>query len=177
MKNLFLDDIKFNHFKKDWISWLDKGMPGCDEKIKDLLIKLNTLNGVTTRFSCEGHIEEGSESSFYICTVYTEVGLTNLLNLYNNIIEKIPKQEDLRYRLDLEISQLIPYNSDLEDDFESIPCLTFRLYPEEEEKETLIKTMLSVAEEVIEPTAHQKAIQSNIDLILSMSEEYLIEHW
>ena len=34
---------------------------------------------------------------------------------------------------------------------------------------------LSVAEEVKEPTAHQKAIQHNIDLILTMSEDGTID--
>lgn len=52
---MFVTEEQFAVLKGRWDYWKEMGLPGCDERIKPLLLAINEHHGITTIFSCSGH--------------------------------------------------------------------------------------------------------------------------
>lgn len=148
-RNVTVSEELFTEFRKNWVEWYNAGMPDCDENLKDLIVKFNKLEGVVTRFCCDGHPDEDEGNSFYICTVCTEEGIKNIFDIYGMVRDQLPRTNDLRYDLTLEISELMllgEMTGYLQ--IKSAPCVTFRARPNIEQQRKLID-LLSTSVDLI----------------------------
>ena len=125
--------------RKGWDEWYSKGMIGCDEPIKELLISINKLKGIVTRFCCDGHPDRDECNSFYICMVCTQEGLENIYKIYSDVIDNLSHELDITYSLQIE---KIRHS----DSSPIIPSVTLRAYPDIEEQRILIDRLTTAVE-------------------------------
>ena len=133
-------------FNKEWCAWCEAGMPDCDENLKDLIVKFNKLEGVVTRFCCDGHPDSDEGNSFYICMVCTQEGLENIYKIYSEVIDNLSHELDITYSLQIEISQLVAMK---ELSSPIIPSVTLRAFPNVEEQHILIDLLTKAVEALL----------------------------
>ncbi len=133
--------------RKGWDEWYNKGMIGCDEPIKELLISINKLKGIVTRFCCDGHPDSDEGNSFYICMACTQEGLENIYKVYSDVIDSLSHELDITYSLQIEISQLRATEEIRHSNSSPIiPSVTLRAYPDIEEQRILIDHLTTAVE-------------------------------
>ena len=146
-RSVTVSEELFTEFRKNWVEWYNAEMPDCDENLKDLIVKFNKLEGVVTRFCCDGHPDSNEGNSFYICMVCTQEGLENIYKVYSEVIDNLSHELDITYSLQIEISQLQAMEGIRHSDSSPIiPSVTLRAYPDIEEQRILIDRLTTAVE-------------------------------
>lgn len=92
MDNIFVTKKQYKHFKEQWEQFFTENFEDIDNELRDIVITLNTVKGISTLFSCCGHHDGKEESEqFYIAMAVTDRGFVNLVSLFSRLRYELSK--------------------------------------------------------------------------------------